>query len=516
MYDLMIVDDDRMVISDLVNLIDWEKAGFNIACVAGNGKAALDKYRRYRPDVVITDVVMPVMKGIELLARIKAISPGAIVILISSFAEFSYAKEAIELGALGYLLKDEICEEHLMPLLAKAKDQLETASATENPFSRWPAETKRPAAAAGSLPLAAPALPRAYCYLVCELDAPEQLARIMGCKEIDECRFTPEEIRFFRDSRKARYHVHNLFALTGGRLAMELSPQTGSHPSAHPEELADFGRSLGRSFKERYHRTVSFFLVPGLHNAESVRGVYKHYENNIPNRFLVGSELVISIADPRLKCNTALPAVNAIELAMLLREGDRDQILQRFKSFLDDATLLRDFYGMIDALQAIFYVITCYLREAGLDEMGTASGSGLVQQLKDIDHFRQWLNSEISQLIAKRSEMTGYSRPVIKAVRYIRANYKEADLSIADVAEHVSLSKTHLGYLFKKEVGMTINCFIIHIRISNAMIMLRTSDQMIYEVAQTVGYRSSQYFSQVFLNNVGCSPKQYRLQSARV
>jgi len=72
----MIVDDEKMVVNDLVNLTDWKANGFNIVAQAYNGKTALEKFSRLKPDVVITDVVMPVMKGIELLRKIKEIAPG--------------------------------------------------------------------------------------------------------------------------------------------------------------------------------------------------------------------------------------------------------------------------------------------------------------------------------------------------------------------------------------------------------------------------------------------------------
>lgn len=117
MKTVMLVDDERPARELLKMTINWEEAGFEILWEARNGKQALELYEIQCPDLIITDIQMPVMDGLEFLERINSICPSQKVVILSCHEDFSYAKRALKLGVMDYLIKDALTEEVLYNLL---------------------------------------------------------------------------------------------------------------------------------------------------------------------------------------------------------------------------------------------------------------------------------------------------------------------------------------------------------------------------------------------------------------
>ena len=105
---VLIVEDEQIILSDIINMIDWEQAGFRIAATATNGKQGLNAYREHRPQLIITDIQMPVIGGLDMLSAIRSEDPAASFLILSSYSEFEYAKTAVKLGTDSYLLKTEL------------------------------------------------------------------------------------------------------------------------------------------------------------------------------------------------------------------------------------------------------------------------------------------------------------------------------------------------------------------------------------------------------------------------
>ncbi|HAL73577.1 MAG TPA: hypothetical protein DCM45_00620, partial [Clostridiales bacterium] len=499
MLDLMIVDDEKMVVNDLVNLIDWQASGFNIVAQAYNGKSALEKFSRLKPDVVITDIVMPVMKGIDLLRQIKMVAPATIVILISSYSEFAYVKEALDLGAFGYLLKDEINAKSLLALLAKVKINLQSAAETVNPFASIAADSSSSAA-----------LQKSFAYMICEIDQPFPLAEMVCQEKVNPSVFHSAEIQFVRDIVYEQINVHHVFVVSGSRLILELSVnrKCGQHLQLR-ECLHLFAKYLQREIGDRFSRTVSIFLINELLNQQGAREFYQRYESSIRNRIFWGSGLIIDLTDDRLARIGALQVLDSAELATMIKRKNRDKLLSQIEHHFQDIVSRRDFNGFFGSLESLVNLIDLFSHEAGQSPLKISARHDSSRTVANIGQCQQWLINEIDKLLDDLDAAEKYSHNVQKTINYIRENFADKDLGLNDIADAVALSPTHLGFLFKKETGVTINHFITTVRMDQAMEMLRSADCKMYEIAGSVGYRSSQYFSQVFTKHVGCMPKEY-------
>ena len=115
---VMIVDDDRLSVDYIKNLVDWESHGYEVAAAAYNGKQALKLFEKCSPSLVITDISMPLMDGIELIREVKKRNPDTRTILLTAYSEFEYARAAVNAGVDYYIIKDEMTEEMLEEKLA--------------------------------------------------------------------------------------------------------------------------------------------------------------------------------------------------------------------------------------------------------------------------------------------------------------------------------------------------------------------------------------------------------------
>ena len=121
---VLIVDDDKIIINGLLSMANWEKLGFEVVATAINGKQGLARFQKHSPQVVFTDVKMPVMDGLEMIRAIKSENEFARFIILSAFGDFHYAKQALELGASYYILKEDLDPDTLPPLLEKIRMDL--------------------------------------------------------------------------------------------------------------------------------------------------------------------------------------------------------------------------------------------------------------------------------------------------------------------------------------------------------------------------------------------------------
>ena len=125
MYSVLIVDDEKISRVAFRNMLDWAASGFDLVGTASDGIEALSMIERFEPDIVITDLVMPRMNGIELIKKLKKMEYDGKIIVISNYQEFELVREALKLGAMDYLLKTEIKKEKLSDLLNMAVNSSE-------------------------------------------------------------------------------------------------------------------------------------------------------------------------------------------------------------------------------------------------------------------------------------------------------------------------------------------------------------------------------------------------------
>lgn len=125
MIKTMIVEDEKIILEDILDIVDWKAEGFDIVATALNGKQGLTKFEKYHPDLVITDIRMPIMSGIDMMRSIRHQNESTLFLILSAYDEFEYAKAALRLGAEDYILKTELSQKYLHEKLAAIRKKLD-------------------------------------------------------------------------------------------------------------------------------------------------------------------------------------------------------------------------------------------------------------------------------------------------------------------------------------------------------------------------------------------------------
>ena len=128
MISVLLVEDNKLALEYLETLIDWERHGFKVVATALNGKDGLNKYLALKPQLIITDIQMPSVSGVDMAKRIRETGASVKIIFLTSYQVFSYARSALDLGVSEYILKHELNEQTLIKKLAGIKDLIEILS----------------------------------------------------------------------------------------------------------------------------------------------------------------------------------------------------------------------------------------------------------------------------------------------------------------------------------------------------------------------------------------------------
>ncbi len=506
MYSVMIVDDDRIVSDDLSTLLNWEQYGFSIQTIKSNGLRALEALAEKKPDVIFTDIKMPAMDGLELLKSVRKSYPDIVVVMMSSYSEFSYAKEAITYGCFDYILKDELSKDTLAQLLDKIKNHLESIHSAAN--SALEQQLKElflnPKADISALDLIDKYPSQTYYYVKCDIDTPYPLIYWKASHIQRHFEFSAHESRELKSVSNPDFRILHIIELSDYSFIMELEDLTGLY---HPiSQLTNMMRQLQAVYSDRFKKSFSTFYCSRKLSRAEAAALFSDTSINTLNRFFLGTGLFIDIQDPSLQIQKSNKKLDYDALDRLMNGNDASGIISLIDSWLAEIESLRDLNGLNDLIEGCLFLITKYeqknnmipiLPETNAENCLTCAG------------IRIWLHQLFQMYFEKSRISKGISPEIQSAINYINEHLSDKDLKIQPVAYAVGLSYTWFSSMFKKETGQTFNNYLLNARIEYAKYLLDNKACKIYEVAEFSGFRDSQYFSKVFKKKVGMTPTDY-------
>jgi two-component system response regulator YesN len=538
-YRALIVDDEPIIIESLGVAIPWDEWNVEIVGGARNGFEALELIRAHRPQLILTDVRMPGMNGIDLMreaAPCYAEGEHPAFIVLSGYAEFDYARQAIQCGARGYLLKP-IDHEELGRLVASLVEELDRARfrrqrdsvlkrrldelsqiAREHLIAlRIHGEMSGPPA-----PVDVPELDESYRLYLVAMDNHARMRKEWSPKDRRLWYYAVDNVlrEWTRDNGGFVAFSHQegewvaLFpgddpetAAARGRdmidkldRLLHLSCSVGiSAPHATIGRLPDAYRSARRAMMERlYHGRKQVLLdregtqdEPGRPDAVAVR-VGKAYPHHLEKRLLHGLQTLDMKA-----LDEALAALSAE-----LRASPSAETVNR-------------------VLRELSIVVSRYAEEVlGLGE--DAAWPDLTERVEECDTLEEKVETIRAYVTAKCREWTEsapsrereHERLIAGAIRYMQEHYRR-DLGLEEVSDAVGLSYSHFSMLFREKTGMTFLEYLTRLRMEKACDLLRNTRMKVYQIAPMVGYQEPKYFMQVFKRTVGMTPSEYRAQHPR-
>lgn len=489
MYQVMLADDEPTALNLLQMIIEKKCEGFQVAGIAYNGQEALEKMKSLHPDVLITDIQMPVMNGLDLIGKAKEEDSDLVSIVISGYQEFEYAKTAMRYGVTDYILKPIVPSE-LCALLEKVKNRLDIRY-----YRNRNALMHR---LVNEIPISEEELKRYF-----------QSPRYYGA--ITRRNGLPT--RFSERGQKEIFSDIHEWMLTYGRDDQETLYLC-------PEELVEEGqyvemikRQIGKEQPDAsYLTTVICKKAASVDQiGEMVKGLYRMLDTSIvlgksQTLFLDGEKSEVSVEDAgnfdylqdleylaknqkyeRLQKETAglIQKWGQEERPMIWMEGRLRQIcylLQRYDSC------------NMDYRECEFLLDETFANAENVQQLITGMDDIFFKDKKEDSMTMQKLNTE--EYFQKIKE-------------YIQEHMAEA-LSLQKVSREMGVSQTYLSRLFRKYENSTFNNYLTALRMEKAKVLLKSGDRIyVKDVAEQVGYKDQFYFSRIFHSYTGVRPSEY-------
>lgn len=501
MIKVMLVDDEVLALDYLKNMIDWEQQGFQISGCVSNGKRALELYDRVQPEVVISDIKMPGMDGLELTRQLKLRNPDVTVLLLSAYKDFDYAQKGIQYGVSNYLLKHELREETLKRELERVRVQLEKKSRDQKIYQKYfmnqliyhqPDTEEMGGVKLGN---------RLFLLLLHKSDhffrggfvreewtAQEQGALAEALEGgLEDCVFYVADVQITSNNLIVLYRIEHT------------SSKSKINSLIEQKSAQIVGRLSGMPGC-RFHMIYSDEI-----RQEEISGTFRKMSQQI--RYAAFWKL--NRGYPLVPCPQEEEKITWGEQIRELRESLYEEGENPGKRIGDLFQMAAWPEQRLESCRELMQLLEQLLRETEEKEGMSRgeSGEGLYT-MEEVKGYYEACFSHLYQCIHEKIRGR-YSRTVLEMMRYIRKHYSQ-DLSLERMGEIFHMNGVYLGQMFKKEVGVTFLKYVTNLRMEEAKRILREENSTVTEAAKQVGYHTSQYFSQIFTKNVGMSPQEYK------
>lgn len=530
MYTVLLVDDEEDVIQIIMRKINWEELGFLVIGFASNGVKALELVEEFQPDVLVTDIKMPYMDGLELSNRVKAELPATKILLFTGFDEFEYAKEAIHLEVEEYILKP-VNSAELTEVFAQLKRKLDQEISE-----------KRNVETLQNYYLESLPLLRADFYSgliegrVHEDEVSKYLSDCQisftgpfyGCLVIhtsssqggggmDPLLLAASVWEQAKERLGERWRAQS-FSYLGNTVFLV---QLGSEREAW--ELTDECDRFCRYAQRMLEAVVTIGIGQVCGNILELHQSYESAREAVSYRALYGASRAINIKEivPR-KMGGPVPSgeEEVSALFRMVRVGSEEEVTEAVGRYLKhtlppEKTLQQHQVGIMELLSMLFR----FSANNGIAMEGQTENMGkLYGKLLDLepDALHRWLLgvslSFREQLICVRSRST--ESLVSKAKEYVQNHYADAELSLNSICVALGVSNSYFSTMFKKETGNSFIGYLTDFRMERAARLLIETNEKSYMIASQVGYSDPNYFSYVFKKQFGASPSKYRTEHA--
>lgn len=531
-YSVMLVDDEEDVAKTIINKINWDALGFTVQGYAHNGLEALEQAEEHQPDVVMTDIKMPYMDGLELSRRLKKQYPSVKIIIFSGFDEFEYAKEAIRIEAEEYILKPIDAGElsDLFKRIHQALDQEFSEKQNINKLKHYYMD---------SLPIlqenfytsliegrvSEQTLQREMMDYQVSLDGPfYSVVVIHNSQSLSPAGINPllitMSVRKLAEEQLARKWNARFFSYLGNVIMI-----AQLRTEAEITELTDDCEVLSGLAKHVAGATISVGIGKVVSEIRKLPLSYGGAREAISYRVIYGRGKAINITEIAPEDHTGedvsrdwdqyfLSIVKSIKVdgaeevkaavsAFIAACAPKNPSIQDYHFFVMD--LVSELHKLLKASQLDADLI--FGRESDLYQKVTRM---------DLTELAHWLEATALKIREAMNEnrISSTRSIVMRAEDYVHEHYGDQNLSVEQICGYLGVSSAYFSTIFKRETGKTFINFLTDYRMEQALRMLLDEEQKTYVIAEAVGYSDPNYFSYAFKKKFGMSPSKYKAQKS--
>ena len=525
-YSVLLVDDEEEVIDAIQNKIEWENLGFDVIGSAENGVKALELCEKNQPDVVITDIKMPYMDGLELSRHLKDEYPGTRVILFTGFDEFEYAKEAVHLEIEEYLLKPVNAQE-LTEALKRLKESLDKERAEQVNVQKLQNYYME------SLPL----LQTNFFISLLEGRVREQeLDSYISDYQIEMTMKENVVVVFHASTHHIQENMTPLLLSISvekgvenmmldnwkGRAFTYLGNTVlivGLPSSTDITRLTDECDRFCKWADRMMGATVTAGVGRPVDNLADLSASYDGAREAVSYRVLYGTKRAINIAEiaPHEEQDVSTSEHTQLtELFKAIHMGSEEMVSQSVDAVVEaihqEAKTVNQYNLAAMEMVGSWYRF-CTNNYLNFDEFtgGVKDPYKEVQQM-DESMLKTWLMTVAISIREqlKNARNNSLQSIIVQAKQLVQNRFNDPDLSLDLVCSELGVSNSYFSSVFKKETGQAFIAYLTEYRMKQAAKRIVETQEKNYEIAEHVGYLDANYFSYVFKKHFGLSPSRYR------
>lgn len=539
MLKVFLVEDERIMREGIKNNIDWEKEGFAFVGEASDGELAYPLIQKTRPNILITDIRMPFMDGLELSRLVKQELPGIKILILSGYDEFEYAKEAISIGITDYLVKP-LSSAQLLEAVKRVAAQIKEEQRQREFVETFERERQEniqlekqkffQKLVSGQLPVSA-LLKEGREN---EMDLAARRYNILLFQVFPDGRaegYSEEQNQVTGDMEALVANMPEVLMIERGLEGWAfILKETGE--TALEEIEGKFSNTLITVVETRERLEYFGGIGEPVERLSELKRSFETASRAFAYRYLEKrNQIVKSGQEPEQQSGDRDLALGELNTERLDRRavdrflktgltGDAVHFLEEYLTSLGEKN--------IQSLMFRQYVImdTYFAAARMLDELGISSGElaarcGDFQKMPEVfgslEASRAYLQKILETAIALKNGQAQkkYSSLLKDARTYIEEHYDEEDISLNTVAASVNLSPSHFSTIFSQETGRTFIEYLTWVRMEKAKELLRSTAMKTVEIACAVGYKDPHYFSYLFKKTQNCTPREFRSGSQR-
>ncbi len=561
MIKVFLVEDEYAIREGIKKSVDWEKNGFELVGEAGDGEMAFPKILKTKPDILITDIRMPFMDGLELATLVKKELSDIKIVVLSGYDDFNYAKKAISIGVEEYILKP-VSGENLLKELGKIAESIKAHRQEEQAREKYLQDMEE-----------IRALERQkFIHDMIDGKISMQESLEQGRELGIDITATYYSIVLFQAFLKDREDSDvNAYSGVNEEILKRIKEEFADLDNVYLYEqvgdvlcfleksdtLEEMGTNINRGIGRitdimKDFEDWIYFISCGkpVERIRDVNNSYRDASRRFADRYMLDESCIILGNDDtpqrQRKIRETIEAekkdsaqdmdlgnidirkldISGIDFKMLsqktilhfLRSGTLsevgDLVNEYFNSIGEDAMgsiMFRQYILMESLLSGLTF----------LDSMGVGrdKASDILGELKDpikfvenLDSSKEYIRLLLNSMIEYRNQISDkkYLEIIEKAKKFIQDEYRNEDMSLQLVASNVNVSSNHFSAIFRKETGETFIDYLTRVRMENAKELLTCTSMKTSEIGFEVGYRDPHYFSYIFKKTIGMSPKEYR------
>ena len=539
---LLIAEDELWLRKRLVSTIDWSSYGISEVYEAEDGGEALEIALKEKPDIVITDIRMPELSGIDLMKKLNENSIFSKMIVVSGYDDFEYAQGALRMGAINYLLKP-VDEEELLDSVKRCVEELKKEKNKETVFDKQSAASEM-------------LMEHIYEDLIFETSEKrtEELLQKLSRKEIGfpfqsaaVVNMQVREHTFFVND-KVKSDMWSVYQWLRRNLQEDCYECQYLYMRGSQIVLLLFGDDLEAKFMERVENwvqlilealqkklNISLFMAAG-DVTDDFSGIHRSYERAQKKIKEKRAEekriLALRNQETEQELNTRFDDVyGEYDFKLLIKEirnGDSEKAQTELQAILQSSSRRLQSADMMK-LQLFYMNFINRIAGACLPEC-EAYADELAMQCMTVMRELIYIGSDtivtemwdclrkfVEKLVEVYQENNGKRKHwmIDQVLQYVEENYNTA-LSTRDIAGRFFMNTSYFSKLFHEQMGCTFSNYLINVRVEKAKMMLTQTNMKLYDIAEAVGYTNVQYFSTIFKEKEGLTPSAFRQMRSAV